>query len=204
MTSTTIPWSGGTWQNPPNAARQVGQHLVVEAVEGSDFWEKTLYGFQHGSGHALLAPWQHSVAVEVSFSLRGFSELYDQAGLMLWHGPRHWIKAGVELNDGVLHVGAVVTSELSDWSLAPVPDWVDATVTVRASYSKGAVIIRASANGGAWRMLRVAPFPHDTGKQAGPFVCAPKRAGLNVTFHRWSYTEPDADLHVDPPLPRLG
>lgn len=204
MTSTIIPWSAGAWRTAPKAAREEGPHLVVEAIEGSDFWEKTLYGFQHGSGHALLAPWQDDVAIEVSFSLRGFAELYDQAGLMLWHGPHHWIKAGVELNDGVLHVGAVVTSELSDWSLAPVPDWVDATVTVRASYAKGAVIIRASANGGTWRMLRVAPFPHDAGKQAGPFVCAPKSAALKVTFIRWARTEPDAELHVDPPLPPSG
>ncbi len=122
MTSTVVPWSVGTWQNAPKAAREMGNHLVVEAAPGSDFWEKTLYGFQHGSGHALLAPWDDGAAIEVSFSLRGFTELYDQAGLMLWRGPRHWIKAGVELNDGVPHVGAVVTSELSDWSLAPVPD----------------------------------------------------------------------------------
>jgi regulation of enolase protein 1 (concanavalin A-like superfamily) len=204
MTSTRVPWSAGTWHNAPQATREVGHHLVVEAVEGSDFWEKTLYGFQHDSGHALLAPWDDDAAIEVSFDLRGFTELYDQAGLMLWHGPRHWIKAGVELNDGVPHLGAVVTNEFSDWSLAPVPDWMDSTVTVRASYAKGAVILRASANGGAWRMLRVAPFPYAAGRHAGPFVCAPQRAGLNVTFTRWSRTAPDADLHVDPPLPELG
>jgi regulation of enolase protein 1 (concanavalin A-like superfamily) len=202
--STIVPWSAGTWQNAPKAAREVGNHLVVEAAAGSDFWEKTLYGFQHGSGHALLAPWDDGAAIEVSFDLCGFSELYDQAGLMLWHAPRHWIKAGVELNDGVPHVGAVVTRDFSDWSLAPVPDWTGAVVTVRASYVKGAVILRASANGGAWRMLRVAPFPYAARRQAGPFVCAPKRAGLNVTFTRWSRTAPDADLHLDPPLPQLG
>ncbi|HVJ15670.1 MAG TPA: DUF1349 domain-containing protein [Polyangiaceae bacterium] len=204
MSSTIVPWSAGTWQTPPKAVREAGNHLVVEAAPGSDFWEETLYGFQHRSGHALLAPWEDDAAIEVSFSLRGFSELYDQAGLMLWYGPRHWIKAGVELNDGVPHVGAVVTNELSDWSLAPVPDWTDSVVTVRASYAKGAVIIRASASGGAWRMLRVAPFPHPAGRHAGPFVCAPKRAGLNVTFTRWSRTAPDEDLHVDPPRPQLG
>lgn len=162
MTSTMIPWSAGTWWTAPKMAREDGPRLIVAAIEGSDFWEKTLYGFQHSSGHALLAPWQSNVAVEVSFSLRGFAELYDQAGLMLWQGLRQWIKAGVELNDGVLHVGAVVTSEISDWSLAPVPDWVDATVTVRASYVKGAVIIRASANGGpgaccGWRPFLTTP-----------------------------------------------
>lgn len=197
----TVPWSQGTWTTPPKASREDGRHLVVEAVSGSDYWERTLYGFQHASGHALLAEWPDSEAVEVSFDLSSFSELYDQAGLMLWHGSTSWIKAGVEMNDGVLHVGAVVTHGSSDWSLAPVPAWTKGVVTIRASWSNDAVIIRASANAEPWRVLRVAPFPYARGRQAGPFVCAPKRAGLQVTFTRWAHTSPDADLHHDPPLP---
>jgi uncharacterized protein len=50
-------------------------------------------------------------------------------------------------------------------------------------------------------LLRVAPFPYADGRQAGPFACAPKRAGLQVTFTGWRHTPPDADLHRDPPLP---
>lgn len=201
MTSTVIAWSEGKWQTAAKSVREEGTHLVVEAAEGSDYWEKTLYGFQHASGHALLAPWDDRDAIEVSFRLQGFSQLYDQAGLMLWHDASHWIKAGVEMNDGVPHLGAVVTNAYSDWSLAPVPEWTDATVTIRASCLHDAVILRASANGSAWRVLRVAPFPHAAGKQAGPFLCAPKRPDLKVTFTRWSRSKPDTDLHVDPPLP---
>ncbi len=185
----------------PRSSREDDGRLIVEAAEGSDYWERTLYGFQHASGHALLSTWPNGCGVEVGFELRSFRELYDQAGLMLWHGGTSWIKAGVEINDGVLHVGAVVTSGVSDWSLAPVPDWTDGIVTIRASWSNDAVMIRASANGGPWRLLRVAPFPYVQGRQAGPFVCAPKRAGLQVTFTRWAHMEPDADLHSDPPLP---
>ena len=201
MTARTIPWNHGSWLTPPRSAREHGGGLVVEAAEGSDFWQKTLYGFQHASGHALLADWSDRDAVEVSFSLHGFSALYDQAGLMLWVGPDNWIKAGVEINDGVPHVGAVVTNGFSDWSLAPVPEWTGGVVTLRASRASDAVIIRASANGAPWRTLRVARFPHQQAKQAGPFVCAPKRAGLSVTFSRWAHTSPDLDLHSDPPLP---
>ena len=201
MTPKSIPWSQGHWATPPQSIQELNGHLLVEAAQGSDYWEKTLYGFQHATGHALLADWEDRNAVEVSFSLRGFSELYDQAGLMLWHTDSSWIKAGVEINDGVPHLGAVVTDGFSDWSLAPVPEWADQVVTIRASRSQDAVIIRASASGAPWRTLRVARFPHPEGKLAGPFVCAPKRAGFKVTFTRWAHTAPDADLHRDPPLP---
>lgn len=201
MTTTRVPWQQATWLNPPKTVRDDGDRLVVEAAEGSDFWEKTLYGFRHASGHALLAPWEDTHAVEVSFDLRGFTELYDQAGLMLWHSAGSWIKAGIEINDGVPHLGAVVTDDFSDWSLAPVPEWTDRTVTLRASRAQDAVVLRACASGAPWRTLRVARFPHATNKQAGPFTCAPKRAGLHVTFTRWVLAAPDLELHVDPPLP---
>ncbi len=201
MTSKNIAWGEGKWSTPPRSVRAQGSQLLVEAAEGSDYWEKTLYGFQHSSGHALLAAWEDGDAVEVSFSLRGFAELYDQAGLMLWYDSTRWIKAGVEVNDGVLHVGAVVTDGFSDWSLAPVPEWAGGVVTLRASRSRDAVIIRASANGDPWRTLRVARFPHEQGKLAGPFLCAPKRAGFQVTFTRWRFSDADADLHSDPPIP---
>jgi uncharacterized protein len=197
----SIPWTQGTWTRTPEASREEGSRLVVEAAEGSDYWERTLYGFQHASGHALLTEWPDARGVEVSFELSHFRELYDQAGLMLWHDRTSWIKAGVEINDGVLHVGAVVTNGSSDWSLAAVPAWTHGVVTLRASWSEDAVIIRASANGEPWRLLRVAPFPYPRGRRAGPFVCAPKRAGLQVVFTGWRHTPPDDELHRDPPLP---
>jgi regulation of enolase protein 1 (concanavalin A-like superfamily) len=194
-------WCDGRWSTQPVATREEGEQLVIEAAQGSDFWEKTLYGFQRTSGHALLAPWDTQRAVEVSFELRGFDQLYDQAGLMLWGAQQQWIKAGIELNDGVLSIGAVVTDGHSDWSLAPVPEWNGSVVTIRASRSKGAVIIRATATGQPWRTIRVARFEPEGPAQAGPFACAPERAGLEVRFTRWSLTEPDAELHWVPPAP---
>lgn len=200
MNRRDVAWTDGRWTTEPVATRRAGDALVVEAAKGSDFWEKTLYGFERGSGHALLAPWAEDSALEVSFSLRGFDSLYDQAGIMLWISRTHWIKAGVEVNDGVPCVGAVVTDEYSDWSLAPVPEWSESVVTVRASRSNDAVIIRATASGRPWRTIRVARFvPGTTAAQAGPFVCAPERAGLAVSFTRWSFTEPDPELHWVPP-----
>lgn len=201
MKRQSLAWSDGRWTTEPVAARADGERLVVEAAKGSDFWQKTLYEFERASGHALLAPWEEQRAMEVSFSLTGFDELYDQAGLMLWGSHNQWIKAGVEVNDGVLHVGAVVTNGHSDWSLAPVPEWHGKVVTIRASRSKDAVILRAAAAGDAFRTIRVARFEPDAAAHAGPFVCAPERAGLVVSFTRWALTQPDADLHWIPPGP---
>jgi regulation of enolase protein 1 (concanavalin A-like superfamily) len=98
-------------------------------------------------------------------------------------------------------VGAVVTNQYSDWSLAPVPEWQDRLVTIRASRTKDAVVVRATAAGQPWRTIRVARFAPEGAVQAGPFVCAPERAGHEVHFTRWTHSEPDPELHWLPPPP---
>jgi regulation of enolase protein 1 (concanavalin A-like superfamily) len=198
----SIPWSSGTWTVAPVTSEIEGDSLLVEAVEGSDFWQKTIYGFEHISGHALLAPWDVSTAIEVSFVLTGFTGLYDQAGIMLWAGETQWIKAGIEfpedINSGAPSLGAVVTDGFSDWSLEPVPEWQDREVTLRASRIGDGVIIRARVEAEPWRIIRVCRFDH-ANAQGGPMCCGPTRAGFRVRFTRWMATEPDADLHADPP-----
>ncbi|TKH41397.1 DUF1349 domain-containing protein [Paenibacillus terrae] len=200
MIKNIMNWETGNWINQPLSVRQEGNHLKVVPEKGRDFWKKTLYGFEYEDGAALLADWQTDNAVEVSFLLTSFTELYDQAGILLYHGPAQWIKIGIEINDGVPQLAAVVTDGYSDWSLAAVPEWKGEEVTIRASIMKDAVIIRARTEHHGWRTIRVARFPYASGNQAGPFACSPTRDGLEVTFTRWAFTEADHDLHVDPPV----
>lgn len=168
--------------------------LVVEAAEGSDAWRSTSYGFVHDTEHALVAPFPADHAMEVDVAV-DFSEQFDQAGLFLRQDVEHWIKAGLEHADGVLQAGAVVTWPKSDWSVAPVPDWNGQVVTVRASRTGDAVTIRARRNDEAWQFLRVIPVPQEAELAAGPFLCAPTRAGLVVRFLGWRLVAPDESLH---------
>ncbi|MEU5589129.1 DUF1349 domain-containing protein [Streptomyces chrestomyceticus] len=187
------------WLNPPpEAVREPaatgGGTLVVTAAEGSDFWRRTSYGFDRDTGHALLTPFPADSAVEVSF-IAAFDALYDQAGVMVRVDERTWIKAGVEMSDGAPQLGAVVTREWSDWSLAPVPSWVGREVTVRVSRSGDALTVRARREQEPWRMVRLAPLDPDATAAAGPFCCAPQRAGLRVRFTRFATGPADASLH---------
>ena len=106
-----------------------------------------------------------------------------------------WIKAGVEISDGVAQVGAVVTHGVSDWSVAPVPGWTDSSVTIRVSRAGDAVTVRAKGGDESWRLVRVAPWPVDAETSAGPFCCAPTRAGLQVRFTGWRCGDSDQALH---------
>lgn len=73
-----IPWSVGSWSHFPAGVAERGGELLVTAVEGSDAWLHTEYGFVHDSEHALLAPFAVGEAVEVSFRAE-LHEQFDQA-----------------------------------------------------------------------------------------------------------------------------
>lgn len=182
------------WTHEPQAAELDGTAFRVTAVEGSDAWRTTSYGFVHDSEHAMLQPVDGAFSIEVSFVL-DYAEQFDQAGVFLRVDERTWIKAGVEFSDGQPQVGAVVTHGVSDWSVAPVPEWVGRTVTVRASRDGDAVTIRAWADGEEPRLVRVAPLAPDAVVAAGLFCAAPTRSGLTVTFTGYRVGEPDAALH---------
>ena len=192
--SRIVLWSEGTWTHEPAATADTGDHLDVTAAEGSDAWRHTTYGFVHDSEHALLAPLAVGEAMEVTFHAPWDGQ-FDQAGVFVRIDDAHWVKAGVEYSDGHLGLGAVVTAEQSDWSVGHVDDWHRSTITVRVSRWADSVIVRARADDGDWRLVRVAPFDGQRDAFAGPFVAAPTRAGLTVRFTRWERSAADAALH---------
>lgn len=191
-----LPWSTGTWTHRPAAVRQEGEELIVEAREGSDAWRTTSYGFIHDSEHALLAELAPGSAIEVVVT-SAFTEQFDQAGIFVRAAEDRWVKFGIELSDGLPQLGAVATADASDWSVAPVPEWSGRRVRLRASWDGGALIMRAGLDGDPLRLVRVAPFDIAADVRAGPFCCAPTRAGLEVRFHEWSVTAADTSLHPE-------
>lgn len=193
-TNSTVAWSSGLWLNPPPQVKADGDDLIVSAAEGSDFWRTTAYGFVHDDGHGLLRPFEAGTAVEVTFGV-DYSGQFDQAGVLIRSNELHWVKAGIEFADGTPQLGAVVTHDASDWSVGPVPSWAGAMATVRVSRSGDALTVRARREDADWELVRVAPWPMELAATAGPFCCAPTRAGLRVRFTSWRVGPADERLH---------
>ena len=192
-----IEWASGAWTTPPPSTETTDEgHLIVTAAEGSDAWRLTSYGFIHDTEHGLVAPFIPGTAMEVTFC-GDFDSQFDQAGIFIKADETKWIKAGVEYSDGVLQLGAVVTDGFSDWSVAPVPDWNRRSVTIRASWTGESITIRARVDDEPFRLVRVLPFAmhDDASVSAGPYACAPTRAGLRVKFTNWRQTNADDGLH---------
>ena len=187
-----VRWTQGAWTNPPAASVEAGDALEVTAVEGSDAWRHTSYGFVHDSAHGLLGPLAVGRAVEVTLQT-DFTGQFDQAGVLVRADAEHWLKAGLEFADGVLNLGAVLTLGRSDWSVAPV-DWNGRRVTVRVSRVEDSLTVRARVEEEPFRLVRVAPFVGGAAS-AGPFLCAPTRAGFTARFLSWAVGPADAALH---------
>jgi regulation of enolase protein 1 (concanavalin A-like superfamily) len=188
------PWFDGVWLNePPHWDISEGVLTLTTASE-TDFWRTTSYGFVHHTGHALLVDFPDGKAVE--WSVEGdFSHEFDQAGILVWAGEQRWIKCGLELADGVLGLGAVVTREVSDWSSAPVPQWNGQRVSLRVSRAGDALTIRARCEPDPWQLVRVAPLGPGMSWKVGPYAASPTREGLTVRFVEGSFTDADASLH---------
>lgn len=183
----------GEWLNEPLQTELKDGAFVVSAREKTDFWQKTSYGFIHNSGHALLNDFLNETSLEASWIL-DYRHQFDHAGLMVYSDELNWIKAGVEFADGTPQLGAVVTREISDWSVAPVPNWMDKEVQIRFSRSGDALTIRAKCEGN-WQLVRVAPLDPSRKWRAGIFVASPLRVGLKVTFTRLRSGAADIALH---------
>ena len=92
---TDIAWTEGTWTTEPAHLELAEDGIRVTAIEESDAWRLTSYGFIHDTEHALLAPFGQNTAMEVSFHL-DFSAQFDQAGIFVRVDDTTWIKTGIE------------------------------------------------------------------------------------------------------------
>ncbi|WP_026459297.1 DUF1349 domain-containing protein [Schaalia vaccimaxillae] len=185
----------GEWTTAPVAVQALENgSLVVEAIEKSDAWRTTSYGFTLHTAHALVAPFEEGKAIDVVFTA-DYTRKFDQAGLFIEASESEWIKAGVEFSDGAPQLGAVVTRTMSDWSVTPRPDMAGQRIRVRASWTGDAITLRAGIDGQPLSLLRLAPWTPTCPVRAGLYLCAPSRSGLKVTFHECSVGEPDVSLH---------
>ncbi len=189
-----VPWNAGSWTNKPVATALTPLGLKVTATPNSDAWRGADDGSVASSQNSLLVDFKPGMAMEVEF-IADMIDQFDQAGLFIRVSDENWAKAGMELVDGQLRLGAVVTKGLSDWSSCGVADWNGRAIRVRASWQCNTVVVRAKVDGEQFRLVRWFPLDESLAVQAGPYVASPKRAGMSITFTDWSITDADERVH---------
>lgn len=183
-----------TWLNEPATWSLDGDILNVTTDRATDFWRETHYGFTRDSGHLFGFATDGDFSAELRLRAQ-YRELYDQAGLMVRLSPSEWIKAGIEISDGVPMLSSVLTAGRSDWATAPYGG-DPGDFRLRVSVTAGVLRLQVSGDGKVWPLSRLCPFPVAASYVVGPMCCTPERAGLTVAFSEFRVGEPSRrDLH---------
>jgi regulation of enolase protein 1 (concanavalin A-like superfamily) len=193
---TDVDLNGMDWLNPPPHSSAEDSRLTLRTGPQTDFWQGTYYGFHHDSGHFLHTRRAGDFTLEASFFGR-YEALYDQAGLMLRHDEKTWMKCGIELTDGAPHFSVVLTRGHSDWSALRI-DHEFERISVRVTRNGDALFIQYRTDAMKdWRMARLGFFPPEhTELAVGLMACSPQREGFEVTFSDVRLGDPiSRDIH---------
>jgi regulation of enolase protein 1 (concanavalin A-like superfamily) len=169
--------NGWRWFNEPSS----WGGGTVTTDPGTDFWRTTHYGFVRDTGHVLGVDQAGDFELTVTFS-GDYRDQYDQAGIAIRLDEKNWIKSGIELVDGQQQISAVVTRDVSDWSVVALAAPAD-SVTVKADRTGDTVTISHGLNGAPpATMLRLAYFPPKMSVLAGVMCASPTGKGFTTRF----------------------
>ncbi|RZI71179.1 MAG: DUF1349 domain-containing protein [Variovorax sp.] len=164
--------------------------LRLKPDSGTDFWQRTHYGFEVDNGHFLFLEAAGDFVLTTKVTSNPVHQ-YDQAGLMVRLSPACWLKTSVEFElVGSSRLGAVVTNgQYSDWSTQPIAA-EHRTVWFRVRAEDSDFIVESSFNGQAWEQIRVAHLlerPAMKSVACGLYACSPKAAGYQAEFSFLSF-----------------
>lgn len=162
-----------------------GQQLRIEPDAGTDFWQKTHYGFEADNGHFLYADVDGDFTMTTHVAFHPVHQ-YDQAGLMVRLSHDCWLKTSIEFEpDEPSRLGAVVTNHgYSDWSTQSVATGTG-SVWLQVQRDGDNYLVRSSWDGQRWEQIRLAHLHRlATGGTiaCGLYACSPKGAGFTADF----------------------
>lgn len=174
------PFKKFTWLNEPSFWKEEAGELIIKADEKTDFWRKTHYGFTRDNGHFFYRKIKGDFVVKVKMT-GNYTDIYDQAGVMIRQDASNWIKTGIEWVHGVQQVSAVVTREFSDWSVRPWPE-NPSSIWLKVKRMGDFVEVEYAKEDSDYQLLRLAYFPPSDEVDVGLMTAAPDGNGFVVEF----------------------
>lgn len=171
------------WFNEPTKVH-VGNGLEIWTDSGTDFWQRTHYGFRNDNGHCLLQDIEgdFTLSTQVEFRPQG---QYDQCGLVLRLDEDNWIKASTEyISPENSKLGSVVTNlGYSDWATQDISPDVG-QLWYRASKRGSDVRLDFSLDGVVWQQMRICHLHQPSAKiTVGVYACSPLENSLWCRFN---------------------
>ncbi len=148
------PLTSAHWLREPTTAVLDHDGVRLRTSPGTDFWQRSYYGFRNDNAPALLLP----VRENCTFTARAtfdYRQQFDQAGVVVLLDSENWAKASIEYEDGALsRLGSVVTNlGYSDWATRDIPS--TRRMWYRVSQRGPDFLVEAAADAVHWEQLRI-------------------------------------------------
>ena len=180
---------GFTWFCEPATHRVENDKIILVPDSGSDFWQRTHYGFRNNNGHCLWTDRSGDFVLKTHVRYTPKHQ-FDQAGLIVYFTEDYWVKCSVEREDEKpFNLGSVVTNEgYSDWATQPFrKQTVDMEFMLKHVKTDFEIYCREFGEED-WQQLRISRLnlPLDTVFHVGIYACSPKIGGFEATFDNLS------------------
>ena len=193
--------STARWLNPPKSFEISDLAVKIVTDPGTDFWQRSYYGFRNDNAPALLfeSNENFTFTVKTSFVYRG---KYDQCGLIIYLDSENWFKASIEFeSEAFSRLGSVVTNlGHSDWATVDIP--TPSSMWYRLSRRGPDFLIESSYGGKDFNQMRVfhlhklgettaemgqmdPPMPAAQSIPFGLYACSPLQSSFEARFENF-------------------
>lgn len=186
------------WVNEPKNSIVEENKIVIDTEPGTDYWQRTYYGFQNDNAPALLLETEEkyfSFLVKTEFNSK---HRFDQCGVIIYQNSDNWIKASIEYeNEEFQRLGSVVTNlGYSDWATTDIPA-DQQFMYYRLSRRESDFCIENSYDGINYKQMRIAHlFAGGEQIQIGVYACSPENSSFRASFTDIKFVECQWKEHI--------
>jgi uncharacterized protein len=173
------------WINEPKISYITPDSITFQTEPGTDFWQRTYYGFQNDNAHACLTKVEEqkfSFSVNVRYTP---AQLFDQAGVIIYQNSENWFKSSVEFEgERVSKLGSVVTNHgYSDWATTDIEGAKEINRSYRLSRRNNDFLIESALNDNSFHQMRIFHLHEAAGAvNIGIYACSPLQSSFRVVF----------------------
>ena len=178
------------WLNEPSEWEWSDGILRLVTDPGTDFWQRTYYGFRNDNGSVCYFEREGNFSFTVKTSFDS-SHLFDQCGVVVYQNSDTWCKGSIEYESPrVSKLGSVVTNGgYSDWASTDI-DASSGEMWYRLSRRGQDFLIENSLDGEDFHQMRIFHF-HEPVKAAriGVYACSPLDSRFTALFSHMNLSE---------------
>lgn len=179
------------WVHEPAKYMIEDGRIEITTEPGTDFWQRTYYGFRNDNAPALLMETEEkyfSFTVKTEFDSK---RRFDQCGVVIYQDSDNWLKASIEYeNEQFQRLGSVVTNHgYSDWATTDIPA-KQKYMYYRLSRRESDFCVENSYDGKDFSQMRIAHLFEGGGKiRLGIYACSPEESSFTAVFTEIGFSE---------------